>query len=137
MVFHLSSIEVITFITSLIVLVVSVHAVFVAITDQAIAVRDGSIAKRIVADSSARVEWLKVTMSITMLIGTGSSLFLEPPPPEYSTLPQSMVLGICWVCLGILIIISSMVDKVARRKLIQLRQGTLPSSGGRRVTDNL
>jgi hypothetical protein len=44
-------------------------------------------------------------------------MFMEPPPPDLNTLPQSLVSLMAWIVIAILMSLWSLLDKSARRKL--------------------
>jgi hypothetical protein len=76
---------------------------------------DGS--RRLVADNNIRQEGLRLVIAGVMLLAGVSFLFLEPPPPEYWYLPQSLVGLIAWILVTAILILASWFDKSVRRKL--------------------
>jgi hypothetical protein len=127
----MNHIEIAILAIALLVLGVSVLSLRIAVIDGIVAQRDLSAPKKVVADANIRQEWFKIGISIVMLLSSAAALFLEPPPPAYRSVPQSLVSGIAWIVVGILMIISSLIDKSARRKLITVND----EIRGRRSTD--
>lgn len=115
---HATPIEVIFTIVALASEIVSIYALRDALIDstvQAAAKINGP--RRLVADNNIRQEQLRLSISSVMLMASCTFLVLEPPPPSYLVLPQSMVGLIAWIIVSLIIMISSLIDKSVRKKL--------------------
>lgn len=73
--------------------------------------------RRLVAENNIHQEQLRLAVSVVMVLASISFLFLEPPPPQYWLLPQSLVGLIAWILVATIIMLSSLVDKSIRHKL--------------------
>lgn len=139
--FHANQAEVVFFLVSMIVMFISVHALRESMVDQSVldqkaADTAGYEPKRIVADANIRSEWFKISISSVMILASASALFLEPPPPQYTFVPQTLVYTIAWISVAMLMIVSSILDRSARRALLQYGR-RVEDKKGRRVTDKM
>ena len=75
--------------------------------------------RRAIADNNIHQEQLRFGISVVMVLASISFLFLEPPPPDYMTLPQSLVGLIAWCMVSGMVMVSSLIDKSIRKKLQQ------------------
>lgn len=137
MTFHLNHVETIFFVVSVISMIISVYALREAMLDQAVRSTVLSDPAKIIADAGVRQEWFKIAISIAMLIASGAALFLEPPPPGYQQVPQSLVFAIAWIIVGVIMITSSLLDRSLRHKLIALRTRRATDQFGQRRAGDL
>jgi hypothetical protein len=73
--------------------------------------------RRITADNSIRIGRLLFATCIVMSFSSLTFLVLEPPPPAYRDLPQSLIGIYAWIFVAALIAGASMSDAYARRKV--------------------
>jgi hypothetical protein len=103
---------------SILLCVFTVFTLRDAMVDAAFLVANGVNGPRtIIADTNIREESLKLGIAVVMLIVSVVSLFLQPPPPPYSEVPQSLVATIGWCAVAALMILSSWLSRSARRRL--------------------
>lgn len=76
---------------------------------------DGGL--RSTASSNVQMGWFFIAISVLMLGVSILTVLLPPPPPEYRNLPQSEVMIVGWIMLGILLVVASMLSKSSRRHL--------------------
>lgn len=73
--------------------------------------------RKIIAENNQRGEAFRMIKACVMLLASGASLVLPPPPPSYSELPQSLVGLMAWLIVAGALIMHSLSDRVARRRL--------------------
>lgn len=73
--------------------------------------------RRVTADANVRQEEIRIIIAFIMLLSSIGAIFLPPPPPEYSELPQSLILMFAWILVAILLTVSSFFDRSIRLKL--------------------
>lgn len=133
MTFHLNHVEMIFFIVAILSMVVAVYSLREAMMDQAMRESSTHDPIKTVADANVRQEWFKISISIVMLAASALALFLEPPPPDYQRVPQSLVFAIAWILVGVLLVTASLLDKSMRRRIIR----QFHEMRNRRATDPL
>src|SRR5215207_7710294 len=52
--------------------------------------------RKVVADMNVRQEWFRLAMAGIMVLATGASLGLPPPPPTLAAHPQALVFSLAW-----------------------------------------
>jgi len=72
---------------------------------------------QISADNIIQQELLRVAIGAVMVLSAVCAMFLSPPPPSYSELPQSLVMLIAWNIIGALMLLQSIVDRAANVRL--------------------
>jgi len=115
---HATPIETVFTIVSVVSAIVSIWALRDALIDasvQAAAKVNGP--RRMVAINNIHQEILRLSMSGIMVLASISFLFLEPPPPDYLFLPQSLVGLIAWILVASIIMVKSLIDMSVRQKL--------------------
>lgn len=75
---------------------------------------------------------LQTVAQLFILISASAALFLEPPPPPYSKIPQSAIGIGCWIIVSSMITINSLYGRLARRRIY----GTYYDTPQRRSTDD-
>jgi hypothetical protein len=121
MIAHASLFEWVFLLVSALVVVEAVANLRTARLDQAVFIGkkiDGGL--RSVADVNVQMGWFFVATSVLMFGVSLLSLLLAPPPPDYIDLPQSVVMIVGWILLGLLMVIASMLSKSARHKMMNL-----------------
>lgn len=114
---HDSPLEWIFFVASIVSCGLSIFTLRDAIIDSAFLRASGKNGnRRIVADANIRGEQFRLTISAVMMMASFSSLFMEPPPPDYAVLPQSAMLLGAWIVVCMLMSGWSLIDKSARHK---------------------
>lgn len=120
MTLHMTHVEFGFFVISIVVLVVSVFSLRDCMLDQsALAMHGQNGALKIIADANSRQEWFKIAIGVVMLLASGAALILEPPPPSYQNQPQDAVFTVAWICVGLLMILATTLDRMVRRSLIR------------------
>lgn len=76
--------------------------------------------RRATAEGNIQECWFNFSGALIMLGASTMALLLEPPPPEYAQLPQSLVFLVAWIMLGLLIVASGLLSKSRRRKLMEM-----------------
>lgn len=74
-------------------------------------------ARRTIADNNIRQEAIRFAVCFVMMLASFSFIFLEPPPPSYRVLPQSLVGLLAWVFVSLLLMIGTFLDRSIRKKL--------------------
>lgn len=103
---------------SVFTLIEAIIALQTAITDHAVFVGkkiDGGL--RTTASSNIQMGWFFIAIAILMLGVSILTVLLPPPPPNYQDLPQSEVMIVGWIMLGILLVVASLLSKSSRRHL--------------------
>ena len=72
---------------------------------------------QISADNIIQQELLRTAIGSVMVVSSGAALFLAPPPPDYTNLPQTVVLLVAWNLVGGLMLLQSMIDRSANIRL--------------------
>lgn len=115
---HATPIEGLFTIVSVLSTIVSIYALRSAMIDAAVqAAAKINGPRRMVAENNIHQEQLRLAVSLVMVLASISFLFLEPPPPDYLLLPQSLVGLIAWILVSTIIMVSSLIDKSIRQKL--------------------
>jgi hypothetical protein len=70
-----------------------------------------------IATGATWQELIRLAIAGIMLVAAGSFLFLEPPPPPYHDLPQSLVGLTCNTLICIFISVKSVIDLLFRRRV--------------------
>jgi hypothetical protein len=97
---------------------ISIYALRDAMMDSAVlAAARVNGPRRMIADNNIHQEQLRLAVAAVMLLTAVSFLFLEPPPPDYIQLPQSLVGLIAWILVSSMLTVSSLIDKSIRKKL--------------------
>lgn len=117
---HATPVEGIFSTVAIVSAVVAIHSLREAMIDSAVQ----SAAKingprRMIADNNIHQEQLRLGISLVMVLAAITFLFLEPPPPDYYLLPQSLVGLVAWIIVASIVMVSSLVDKSIRRRLQQ------------------
>lgn len=115
---HATPVETVFTLVSIVASIVSVYALRDALVDAAVqtaAKVNGP--RRMVALNNIHQELLRLCMTGVMVLASISFLFLEPPPPDYLFLPQSLVGLVAWVLVASIIMVKSLIDMSVRRKL--------------------
>lgn len=125
---HDSPLEWIFFISSMISCALSIFTLRDAIIDSAYLRASGKNGnRRIVADANIRGEQFRLSISAVMMLASFTSLFLEPPPPDYIVLPQSAMLLGAWIVVSTLMSGWSLIDSSARHKFSAYADAVNPS----------
>lgn len=120
MTLHLNAIEVTFAVTAFVVCSISLYSLRQAILDQtALISANVNGPRKLMADGNVREEVMRLGVGSVMFVAAICALFLEPPPPTYQVAPQSLVFVVAWCCVGFLMIISSTLERLTRRKLIR------------------
>jgi hypothetical protein len=77
---------------------------------------------QISADNIIQQELLRVAIGAVMVLSSVVSMFLSPPPPSYSELPQSLVMLIAWNMIGLLMLLQSVIDRAANLRLSRYKK---------------
>lgn len=118
---HASPIEWVFLSTTILLSVYTTFALYTAITDAAFLLANGVNGPRsIIATQNIREEAIKLGISVVMIGVSLPSLFLQPPPPPYALVPQSLLATCGWCLVAGLMIISSALSRMARRRLQKL-----------------
>lgn len=134
---HSSSLEWAWLFASLVASAFALHALIDATKDAAFLVAVGANGPRkIVADSNIRQEFSRLVKSSISLTAAMASLFLAPPPPEYSQLPQSQVGLVAWILVMVVMTGASLLDRLARKRLARYTSQSHPTdpSTGQRIS---
>ena len=118
LVLHATPVETAFSIISLLSAIVSTYALRDAYIDSAIltaAKINGP--RRAIADNNLHQEQLRFAIAVVMVMTSVAFLFLEPPPPEYTLLPQSLIGLVAWIVVATMLMVSSIIDKQIRKKL--------------------
>lgn len=117
-IFHTSPIEIVFTFVAFCVVVVSIWALRDAMIDSAVltAARVNG-PRRMISENAMRQEEIRLAIGCVMLLASVLFLFLEPPPPEYTILPQSLAGMIAWIVVGLMLSGSSILDRSVRRRL--------------------
>ncbi len=116
--FSTHPIELVWFSVSLLSLLLSAATLRDAIVDATFLLASGKNgARKVIADLNIRQEGFRMAITVIMVLASGLSLFLDPPPPDYTQLPQSLVTMAAWIVVAFIMAIWSLLDTSARRKL--------------------
>lgn len=102
-------------------------AYLVATRNQQREVDFGYIVRKTVADMNVRQELFRLSTSLIMVLVSTLALFMEPPPPDYTSLPQSQIFLFGWITVCILKGVWSLMDKSTRRKLARYLEAPNPT----------
>jgi hypothetical protein len=109
------------FVVSAIVLLVCLWTLREAHMDlAALTARQVNGPRRATADGNIQECWFNLAVALVMLLASTLALMFEPPPPDYSQLPQSQVFLVAWIVVGILIVTSGLLSKSRRRRLMRM-----------------
>lgn len=143
---HLTPLETVFSAIAMVALSVSVYAWRDAHIDSAILSAAGvNGPRRAIADNNIHQELLRFGIALVMVVTSWSFLYLAPPPPDYSGLPQSIAGLVAWILISLMVMTSSLMDKGIRKKLqqyapmeVQTQSRTVPApitaDGGRSET---
>ena len=116
MTLHWNSVEVVFCGVSIVVLFVAMYSVWdTTVTQQA--ARRADERRRNVADTDHGQAWANFAVAVIMLGASIMALFLEPPPPDYSQVPQTVVYTVAWIMAGSVMVYSSVVRVKMQRRL--------------------
>jgi hypothetical protein len=73
--------------------------------------------RKAMAETAVDQGWAHVFVGLTMAGAAILSLILEPPPPDYTTLPQSLVGMVAWILVAGLLSLASLLAKSARQRV--------------------
>lgn len=83
--------------------------------------------RKMVADQNVRQESYRLgTSTIMMFVGL-AFILLEPPPPNYYELPQSLVGLIGWTTIAGIQVVNSLMDKSMRRRFSRIYDSPNPT----------
>lgn len=82
--------------------------------------------RRLVADANIRQESFRLGCSFVMVAASITSLFMDPPPPPFRDVPQTMVTVFAWIVVAGAMSVASWLDRGARRKLAKFVGETSP-----------
>lgn len=60
---------------------------------------------------------LQLTAQSFVIISSTAALFLAPPPPDYSELPQTMIGIVCWIGMSLTLTLVALYGLVVRTRL--------------------
>lgn len=124
---HTAPIEWVTVSVAIVWCTVSLYTLRDAVEDQAFLTMSGvNGARKIVADGSVRQEIGRLLKASTMFLASFASLFLEPPPPDYAILPQSLLIMLALVLIGVIGVFSSLLEKRERYRLARMANEVHP-----------
>lgn len=115
---HMTPMELVFCVLSMTALSVTTHSWRDAHIDSAIlsaAKLNGP--RRVVADNNIQQEQLRFGLALLLTLTSWSFLVLSPPPPQYNTLPQTLVGLGSWNLVAIIVTASSLIDKSIRKRL--------------------
>lgn len=120
MTLHSNIIEWVFLSISLLLLACSGYSIREAIIDSAFLTANMVNGPRsLIADQNVREETIKLAIGCVMFFTSLVSLFLEPPPPPYTLVPQSVVSMVAWCLVASLMVASSWLAKSVRRRLLR------------------
>lgn len=123
MTLHAWGLEWLFFLVSLAVLAFAIWTLRTATTDQSIFIGSKiNGPRKATADANVQSGWFHLSNAAVMVGCATLTLFLEPPPPEFTKLPQSIVFLVGWILLGCLSALAAILAKSARRKLMAFAQ---------------
>jgi hypothetical protein len=98
-----------------------------AIMDHAFLISSGMNGiRKAVAEMNQRGEGFRVIKCVVMVLASGASLFLPPPPPDYTELPQSLVSMIAWILVALVMLLHSYLDRKTRQKIAHVSADAHP-----------
>lgn len=115
---HSTILEWLFLVMSVFTFVEAINALRTAMIDHAVFVGkkiDGGL--RSTASSNVQMGWFFIAISVLMLGVSILTVLLPPPPPDYQNLPQSEVMIVGWIMLGMLLVVASLLSKSSRRHL--------------------
>ena len=116
MTLHWNHIEGVFVVVSIVVMLVEMYCVLDTTKTQEVTGRADE-RRKMVADSDNSQAWAKLTKAFVMLGVSLMALYLEPPPPSYSQVPQTVVYTIGWIMVGGVMVFSSAVRIRSQRRL--------------------
>lgn len=97
--------------------------------------QQGSAQMRLVAQQIVRQEMFRLAKASLLFLSAILANFLAPPPPSYTTLPQTFITITAMALVSSLLAIESILDKISRNRLRREREKAMIFS--RRATDPL
>lgn len=117
-IFYTHPIEIVWLAISVFVLALSVWSLREAVVDSAFMMANNiNGARKVIADVSIRQEATRVGIALIMTLAATSSMFFPPPPPNYLMMPQSLIAMLAWNAVAVLMVVGSLLERTARRKL--------------------
>lgn len=83
--------------------------------------------RRLIADMNVRGELFRMMISLFMLLAAFASIFMEPPPPAYYAVPQSLLFLVAWIMVALLVSTWSLTDRGTRRKIARYTDAANPT----------
>lgn len=115
---HVTPLELVFATSSMLALLVCAYAWRDANTDSAVlAAAQVNGPRRMIADNNINQELMRLGIALVGVVTSWSFLYLPPPPPDYSSLPQSISGLIGWVIVMVIVIAKSLADMSLRKKL--------------------
>lgn len=123
-------------IISLAAFIVSLYSLREAVIDETwLTTRGTNGPRKIVADANVREEGFKVAKTAVMVAASLLALFMAPPPPAYTELPQSFMFLIAWMIVGLLMIMGSLFSRLVRHRLYKYSEELNTANQTRRKDD--
>ena len=115
---HMTWLEMVFAAVSLVSMLVTLYAWRDAITDSAVlSAAKVNGPRRIIADNNIQQETLRVWIALVLVMTSWSFLYLAPPPPDYSSLPQSIAGLLGYIVIAMTVVLKSLADLSLRKKL--------------------
>ena len=132
---HVTPLELVFATSAALALLVCAYAWRDANTDSAVlAAAQVNGPRRMIADNNINQELMRLGIALVGVVTSWSFLYLPPPPPDYSSLPQSISGLIGWVIVMVIVIAKSLADMSLRKKLyrytpveVQTQSRTVPA----------